>query len=598
MTVSRSIRQPIVSILGHVDHGKTLLLDAIRGTAVASREAGGITQHIGASEVPAEAIRRMCGELLSRFRIEVTIPGLLFIDTPGHEAFANLRRRGGALADLAVLVVDIREGFMPQTFESVEILKSYRTPFMIAANKIDLIPGWQPRPGSCFLDSAASQRPEVQHVLDERIYGIVGTLHELGFEAERFDRVTDFRRQVCIVPTSAKTGEGIHEILVVLAGLAQRFMEKQLAVEAGEPARGTVLEVREEPGLGKTLDVIIYDGVLSTGDMFAVGGTDRAIVSRVRAILRPKPMDEMRDPEDRFRRVDSVCAAAGVKVVAPNLEGVVAGGPFQVIRDEGEAGRVWEEIQRELERVRISSESDGVVIKTDTLGSLEALENQLRKRGIPIKRADIGEVSRRDVVEASAVSKADPLLGVVLAFNVGTLPEAEAEAERERVTIIKENVIYRLLEEYEKWVKGKREELRERMLEGYVRPAKLLVKLGYVFRRSDPAIVGVDVLGGVLRPKAPLMRSDGKPVGTVREIQKEKKSMSAARIGEEIAVSIDGPLVGRHFDEGDVLYTDVPRDHALAFKRDLADMLSGDELSVLDEIISIKQRQDPTYGIM
>jgi len=598
MVEPKMIRQPIVSILGHVDHGKTLLLDAVRGTAVASREAGGITQHIGASEVPAEAIRRVCGRLLERFRIELLVPGLLFIDTPGHEAFTNLRRRGGALADLAVLVVDIREGFMPQTLESVEILKSYRTPFMVAANKIDMIPGWQPKPASCFLDSVSSQRPEVQHALDGKVYEIVGKLHELGFESERFDRVTDFRRQVCIVPTSAKTVEGISEMLVVLAGLAQRFLEKQLMVEVTGPARGTVLEVREEVGLGKTLDVIIYDGTLSRGEMFAVAGIDKVVVSRVRAILRPKPMDEMRDPEDRFKPVNRVHAAAGVKVVAPDIESAVAGGPFQVVRSEEEAVGVWEEVRKELDRIRISSESGGVVLKADTLGSLEAIENQLRNRGIPIRRADIGDVSRRDVVEASAVLKSDPTLGVVLSFNVQVLPEAEVEAVREGISIIKETVIYKLMEEYEKWAAQKREEIREKRLSGYVRPAKILVKRGYVFRRSDPAIVGVDVLGGVLRPKAPLMRSDGRPVGTVREIQKERKSVTEASIGDELAISIDGPLVGRHFHEDDVLYTDIPRDHALALRRDLRDMLSGDEIAMLEEIISIKQRQDPTYGTM
>ncbi|MEM2878694.1 MAG: translation initiation factor IF-2 [Candidatus Hadarchaeales archaeon] len=598
MKAGGRIRQPIVSILGHVDHGKTLLLDAIRGTAVASREAGGITQHIGASEVPAEAIKKICGGLLKRFMIDVKIPGLMFIDTPGHEAFTNLRRRGGALADLAVLVIDVREGFMPQTLESVEILKTYRTPFMVAANKIDLVQGWDSRPGSCFLDSLSSQRQEVGNALDSLIYELVGKLHGLGFESERFDRVTDFRKQVCIVPVSAKTGEGIPEVLVILAGLAQRFLEKELETEVTGPARGTVLEVREEVGLGKTLDLIIYDGALSRGDTFAVGGMNKLIVSKVRAILRPKPMDEIRDPEDRFTQVDRVYAAAGVKVAAPDIDAVVAGAPFQTIRDQSEASAVWETMRQELERIRILSESDGVVVKADALGSLEALELQLKSKNVPIKLADVGDVSRRDVIEASAVAKSNPLLAVVLGFNVDVLPEVEAEAQRQGVAILIDQVIYRLLEKYDEWSKVKREELREMELASYVRPAKIAVKPGCVFRRSDPAIVGVDVLGGVLKPKSPLMRPDGKQIGTVREIQKDKKSVKEARMGDELAVSIDGPLVGRHFSEGDVLYTDIPRDHVLVMKRDLKDLLSGDELSVLDEIISIKQRQDSTYGVM
>lgn len=588
----------MIAVLGHIDHGKTSLLDCIRGTTVAVREAGGITQHVGASEVPVSNIKKICGGLLTRLKIDVTLPGLLFIDTPGHEAFTNLRRRGGALADLAALVVDINEGFMPQTLESLTILKTYKTPFMLVANKIDRIPGWQSAQKACFLDSFSKQNPGVQQSLDDKIYELVGELHRLGFESERFDRVTDFRRQVSIVPASAKTGEGVPEVLAMLAGLAQRFLEDELTVEVTGPARGTVLEVKEEPGLGKTLDVIVYDGTLAKGDLFAVGGLDKVITSKVRALLQPKPLDEIRDPEERFRPVEKVYAAAGVKVAAPGLEGVVAGAPLLVVRDIMEAEKLWQEMQQELERVRISADVSGVVLKADALGSLEALEGQLKVKNIPIRRADVGDVSRRDVVEAVSVRNSDPLLGVVLAFNVKVLQDAQSEAEREKVPIVQENIIYRLLEQYEDWAKKKREEVRAEKLEVYVRPAKFVLKPGYVFRRSDPAIVGVDVLGGILRPKAPLMGKDGKPVGTVKEIQKDKKSVQEAKLGDELAVSIDGPMVGRHIQEGDVLYTDVPRDHVIALKRDLRDLLSGDELAVLDEIIAIKQRENSTYGVM
>jgi len=592
------VRQPIISVLGHVDHGKTLFLDSIRGTAVASREAGGISQHIGATEVPAEVVRKICGPLLKQFKIELKLPGLLFIDTPGHEAFTNLRRRGGALADLAALIVDVNEGFMPQTLESITILKSYRTPFMLVANKVDLIPGWQSFPKMCFFDSFKKQSPRVRQTLDDKIYEIVGKLHELGFESERFDRVMDFRRQVSIVPISAKTGEGIPEVLSLLFGLAQRFLEEHLKFEVSGSARGTVLEVKEETGLGKTLDVIVYEGTLTRGDLFVVGGLERPIVSRVRAILKPKPLDEIRDPEDQFKTVQKVHAAAGIKIAAPNLEGAVAGAPLIVIEDEAEADRVWKEMQQELERVRISADVNGVVLKADALGSLEAIERQLNMKGIPIRRADIGDVSKRDVMEAASVVKADPLLGTILAFNVKILPDAQQVAAEEDVEVIQEQIIYRLLERYEEWAKTKREQIRSKKLEAYVRPAKIAVKPGYVFRRSQPAIVGVDVLGGVLKPKVQLIRVDGRAVGVVREIQKEKQSVREAKLGDELAISIEGGVCGRNFKEGDVLYTDVPRDHVLILKKDLKDLLSGDELAVLDEIVAIKQKKDPTFGVL
>ena len=596
--VERKVRQPIISVLGHVDHGKTTLLDQIRGTAVAEAEPGLITQHIGATEVPLETIQQICGALLEKFGIEVKLPGLLFIDTPGHEAFTNLRRRGGALADLAALVVDINEGFMPQTLESITILKSYKTPFTLAANKIDLLPGWRGTQKACFLDSFARQRGEVQRALDGKIYELIGKLHELGFESERFDRVSDFRKEVCIVPVSAKTGEGLSEVLAVLAGLAQRFLEKELTVEVSGPARGTVLEVKEEVGLGTAIDVIIYDGTLARGDSFAVGGLNRIIASRVRGLFQPRPLDEIRDPQDKFRPVERVSAAAGVKVAAPGLEGAVAGGPVWAIRDESEAQELWREMQREMERVRVQADINGVVLKADALGSLEAIEGQLRERGIAIRRADIGDVSRRDVVETGTVTKSDPLLAAVLAFNVKVLPDAAQEAEIQGIPIIQENVIYKLMETYENWSKQKREEIRAKSLENFIRPGKFALKLGFVFRRSHPAIVGVDVLGGVIRPKYPVMRKDGRWVGIIREIQRERKTVPEAKLGDELAVSIEGAIVDRHIKEGDVLYVDIPRDHVIALKTELKDLLSGDELAVMDEIIAIKQREDPNYGVM
>ncbi|KUO40428.1 MAG: translation initiation factor IF-2 [Hadesarchaea archaeon DG-33-1] len=596
--VGRKVRQPIISVLGHVDHGKTTLLDQVRGTAVAEAEPGLITQHIGATEVPLETIKQICGTLLEKFGIKVKLPGLLFIDTPGHEAFTNLRRRGGALADLAALVVDVNEGFMPQTLESITILKSYKTPFMLAANKIDLLHGWRGKPNACFLDSFSKQRGEVQRALDEKIYGLIGKLHELGFESERFDRVDDFHKQVCIVPVSAKTGEGLPDVLAVLAGLAQRFLERELTVEVSGPARGTVLEVKEEIGLGTAIDLIIYDGTLARGDSFAVGGLDNIITSRVRGLFQPKPLDEIRDPQDKFKPVKQVFAAAGVKVAAPGLEGAVAGGPLWVIKDESEAQELWREMQREMEQIRVRADINGVVLKADALGSLEALERQLKERGITIRRADIGDVSRRDVIEAGTVAKSDPLLAAVLAFNVKVLPDAKQEAGTQEVAILQESVIYKLVEAFESWSERRREEIRAKRLENFIRPGKFALKLGFVFRRSSPAIVGVDVLGGIIKPKYPVMRKDGRRVGIIREIQRDRKTVPDAKLGDELAVSIEGAIVDRQIKEGDVLYVDVPRGHVIALKTDLKDLLSGDELAVMDEIIAIKQREDPTYGVM
>ncbi len=596
--MTETVRQPIISVLGHVDHGKTLLLDKIRGTTVASREAGAITQHIGATEIPVETVENICGRFLKKFAGgEVKLPGLLFIDTPGHAAFANLRSRGGALADLGILVIDITEGFKPQTEESIRYLKRNETPFVIAANKCDLLAGWKPEEDACFLDTYPNQNERVQKEIDEKIYNLVGKLDELGFQSERFDRVEKYRKQIGIVPTSAKTGEGIPELLAILAGLAQSYLKEQLRVEVSGPARGTVLEVKKERGLGKTLDALIYDGTISTQDKIAVGGLDKVIVTKVRALLRPRPLDEIRDPQERFENVKRVSAAAGVKIAAPDIDDAVAGGPIWGIESDEEIDEICKLVKERLENVRIQKDKDGIIVKADTLGSLEALESQLEGQNIPIRRADIGSVTRQDVIEAGAVSESEPLLGAVLAFNIDLLPHAKEEAENRNVKVLKNDVIYRLIEDYEEWVEKERERIRRKKLEGLIRPGKVSIKPGYIFRSSDPAIVGVDVLGGIIRPDFPLMKKGGKKVGRVREIQSEQEAVSEAKSGDEVALSIQGPTVGRQIREGDVLYVDVPSDQMVKLE-ELSEMLSEEEKGVMEEIISIKQEKDSTYGVM
>ncbi|TRO47707.1 translation initiation factor IF-2, partial [Candidatus Bathyarchaeota archaeon] len=300
-----AIRQPIVCVLGHVDTGKTLLLDKIRKTTVQAREAGGITQHIGASFFPVETIKKLIGPLLSSLKSEIKIPGLLIVDTPGHEAFTNLRKRGGSVADIAILVVDILKGFEAQTLECIEILKARKTPFIVAANKIDRIPGWKAQPLSPFVKSYAMQNPFVKETLDNKLYEIMGAFSRNGLHSDRFDHIKDFASTIAIIPTSAKTGEGLNELLLVLVGLAQIYLKKRLKTTKGA-AKGSVLEIKEEEGLGLTLNTIIYDGTLKKDDLIVIGGKEKPIVTHIRAILIPKPLDEIRDPRDKFSSVGHV----------------------------------------------------------------------------------------------------------------------------------------------------------------------------------------------------------------------------------------------------------------------------------------------------
>jgi translation initiation factor 5B len=590
------IRQPIVCVLGHVDTGKTLLLDKIRKTSVQAREAGGITQHIGASFFPVETLKQLIGPLLSMLKGEIEIPGLLIVDTPGHEAFTNLRRRGGSVADIAILVIDILKGFEAQTYECLEILKARKTPFIVAVNKIDRIPGWKTQASTSFLKTYAAQNTFVKEILDNKLYEIMGTFSRLGFRTDRFDHIKNFTSTIALVPTSAKAGEGITELLMVLVGLAQQYLKKSLQTTEGA-AKGSVLEVKEEPGLGLTLNIIVYDGTLQKDDLIVVGGRERPIVTHIRAILVPKALDEIRDPRDRFSSVDCVFAAAGVKVVASGLEGALAGAPLYAVPVGEEPGKYVGLVSDELERIRIATDVKGVVLKADTLGSLEATAEILKENCVPVRIADVGDVSKRDVVEASVVRAREPLFGVVLAFGVKVLPDAEEEAGVAGVQIFREPIIYNLIDNYLGWLKSKREAKVEQELERLVKPGKVLVLEGFVFRRAKPAIFGVEVLGGRLKPRYGLVRGeDGADLGQVQQIQDKGKAVSEAGQGMQVAVSMDKPVVGRHVFERDILYVKVPEPDARALLEKHLDKLSVEEQEVLKEYTEMMRKKTPFWG--
>ncbi|MDH5459496.1 MAG: translation initiation factor IF-2 [Candidatus Bathyarchaeota archaeon] len=590
------IRQPIVCVLGHVDTGKTLLLDKIRKTSVQAREAGGITQHIGASFFPIDTLKQLCGSLLSMVKGEIEIPGLLVVDTPGHEAFTNLRKRGGSVADIAILVIDVLRGFEDQTYECIEILKARKTPFLVAANKIDRIPGWNSYPDTPFLKTYQLQDPYVKQDLDARIYDIIGVFSRLGFRTDRFDRIKDFTKTVAVVPTSAKSGEGLTELLMVLVGLTQQFLKKRLQTTEG-PAKGTVLEVKEEPGLGLTINTIIYDGVLQKDDLIVIGGKEKPVTTRIRAILVPKPLDEIRDPRDKFSSVHSVSAAAGIKIVAPDLEGALAGAPLYGVPQGEEPEKYLRLVSEEIERIRILTDVDGVVLKADTLGSLEAIAESLKRNDVLIRLADVGDVSKRDVTEAAVVKEHKPLYGVVLAFNVKVLPDAEEEAANRNVQIFRENIIYRLVDEYLLWLKTQREAELEQEFEKLVMPGKIRIMEGYVFRRAKPAIVGVEILAGRIKPKYTLVRSeDGKEIGEIQQIQEKGKALPEAGQGMQVAISIDKPMVGRHIFEKDVLYVKVPERHAKVLLTTFMDRLTVKEQEALNNYVNLMRKKMPFWA--
>ena len=590
------IRQPIVVVLGHVDSGKTSLLDQMRGTAVQSREVGGITQHIGASFFPIEIVKDITGPLYAQLaKSDSPIPGLLVIDTPGHEVFANLRMRGGSAADIAIVVADVNKGFEVQTVESIEILEKRKVPFVIALNKIDQIPGWNNTKSIFISEQIKAQGGDMISTLDEKIYTVVGSLSKLGYNSEAFWRIKDFTKEVAIVPVSAAKNIGIPELMAVLVGLAQQYMTKKLERHEGE-TKGIVLEVKDELGLGPSANIILIDGVLKQGDRVVVAKRDNAIVTKVKALFLPKPLDEMRDPRDKFRPVDNVVAAAGLKITSPELDGVLAGSPLYVLKDSEDEGRLRSLVESEIKAAIIRTDSNGIVLRCDTIGSLEATVDLLRKDKIPIQSADIGHITRRDVLAASAVKEKDRYLGVILGFNVRVLDEAEREASERGIKIFNEKIIYNLVRSYTDWVSYQKEH-EDSILFNEISPVcKFQFLKGYVFRRNDPAVFGAEILIGRLRQKIPVINENGKKIGSIHQIQEGGKNLSEASIGTQVAVSMKEPVIGRQINEGDIFYTDLTSKEAKLLIESFSHRLGLEEQEVFQHILSKKREADPSFG--
>ena len=391
------------------------------------------------------------------------------------------------------------------------------------------------------------------------------------------------------MPISSKTGEGVPELLMTIVGLAQRFLEGKLHTEMG-PAKGSILEVKEEVGLGTTIDTIIYSGTIKNDDKIVIGTKGEPIVTSIKALLKPKPLDEMRDPRERFDNVKEVHAASGIKISSPDLENVIPGAPLRVVQDNLE--EIIDEIKSQT-KIDIELDEQGIIIKADTIGSLEALIKESREKGIEIRKAEIGNISKRDIVEADATL--DPLNKLIFAFNVKLLPEAKEELTKTDITVFNKDVIYTIMENYGEWIERKKAELERERRKDYIHPGMIKILPEYIFRVSHPAIVGVRVMAGRVKNEMKLMKDDGRSIGRIKGIQSENRSVDEAVQGEEVAISIDGVTVGRQIKGGDILYTDIPESDAKKLRE--MDVLNIDEKDVLNKIFELKRKTENFWGM-
>lgn len=579
-------RQPILSVLGHVDSGKTTLLDNIRESKIVEGEAGGITQMIGATEIPLNTVENVCGDLLQQLDTDLTIPGLLFIDTPGHAAFSSLRKRGGSISDIAVLVIDVEEGVQPQTEEAIKILKDSQTPFVIALNKIDMIPGWKTE-DECFSRNLKNQSESIRQKLDEEIYELMADLNDYGFVIDRFDRVDNFTEKIGVVPISAKTGEGLPELLMVVSGLAQNYLSDQLEVEEGD-GKATVLEVSEQKGFGKTIDVIHYDGIIRKNDKLVFGTAEGPEVTDIRALLKPRPLKEIR-LDKQYEEVEQVSPASGIKIAGKDLSNVVSGAP---VRTGTDIEKLKEEVRKELETSDYDIRTSGVIVKADSLGSLEALMREIDEMDIRVQKAEVGPIRKSDIIE---VENEEPVERAILSFNSAATDEAEQLAESKDIRIFQSSVIYEILDDYSKWKKEAEEERRMESLANVSRPAEIRTLQDHVFRSSNPVVIGMTVVEGVLN-QGSLMTEDGEKVGRIKSIQDDNESLDKAEKGDQVALSIANASLERDFEAGDHLYVDINSEDYRKLQH-LEDLLSKGEKKALEKIVEIKDSVDPHWKL-
>jgi len=580
------IRQPIVTVVGHVDHGKTSILDRLRQSSVHEGEAGGITQKISFTLYPAEQLKTSC-PLIREQGIKLDIPGFLFIDTPGHAAFTNLRKRGGSLADLAILVIDINEGVKPQTSEVIQILKRNKVAFIIALNKIDKIHGWKTNAGTDagkklgLKKGIEMQAKNTSQDFNEKYLTLIGALQSHGFDADLFYNIDDFTKKIALVPCSAKTGEGIAELMLVLCGLSQKYLNEKLVL--GKDAKGIMLEIKKEQG--NYIEAILYDGELSRNDEIAVAG-----FSGVPIITRIRVLEEILPLSFKFQPKEKVQAATGLKLQLVEKEDILPGMPFQIYKNNREE---IEKIFRQEISESIKTDKNGIIAKADSLGSLEALLTILSQENIPVVKAGIGNINKCDVVNAKANLKINEIDAMIVGFNVAV--DSEAEEIKNGVNILTDDVIYKLVENLHKMREDKRKEIEKRRLLGLSSLCKLSILKQYVFRNTNPAIFGVRVETGKLIPRLQMIDKSGEKVGKVKNMQSENKAVEEASGGQELAISVPGINFERRLGDKNFLYSDIAESQFRNFKKN-KDLLSSSELRLLQEIAEIKRKSKSEWG--
>ena len=549
--ISEKIRQPIVTVVGHVDHGKTSILDCLRDSCVQEGEKGGITQKISFTLYPTSQLKAAC-PLIDKSGIKLDIPGFLLIDTPGHAAFTNLRKRGGSLADLAILVIDLNEGIKPQTAEVIQILKHNKTPFMIAINKIDNISGWRtPKKDEeiGIRESIESQPQNVKQLFDERYMTLIGSLNSHGFDADLYYNIEDFTKKIALLPCSARTKQGIPELIMMLCGLSQKYLADRLKL--GDKAKGVILELKKEKS-NNYAESILYDGELSKSDEIAIANleSDEPTITKIRILEEIQPLCA------KFSSKDRVVASTGLRIQFVDAGNILPGMPF--MKYDGDKETIKKEFKKEVsETISSRLKKHGIVVKADSLGSLEALLTLLEQSRIPVVKAGIGPISKSDIIFAKANQEINELDAIVIGFNIKMNEDAEELIKIEKIKVLTDDVIYKLIENLEKYREEKSKEMEKKRLMELSTITKIKILHKYIFRNTSPAIFGVKIESGKIISGLNLIDSKGEKAGRIKNIQSERKSVTEAKEGLEVAISVPGVNFERQMKSREFLYSEI-----------------------------------------
>ncbi|XP_077152661.1 eukaryotic translation initiation factor 5B isoform X3 [Ranitomeya variabilis] len=585
------LRAPVICVLGHVDTGKTKILDKLRHTHVQDSEAGGITQQIGATNVPLDAIKEQTKMVKNFDKENMKIPGMLIIDTPGHESFSNLRNRGSSLCDIAILVVDIMHGLEPQTIESLNLLKTKKCPFVVALNKVDRLYDWKKSPETDVAATLKKQKKNTKDEFEERTKAIIVEFAQQGLNAALFYENKDPRTFVSLVPTSAHTGDGMGNLISLLVDLTQTMLNKRLA--HSEELRAQVMEVKALPGMGTTIDVILINGRLKEGDTVIVPGVEGPIVTQIRGLLLPPPMKELR-VKNQYEKHKEVLAAQGVKILGKDLEKTLAGLPLLVAHKDDEVPVLRDELIHELKQTlnAIKLEEKGVYVQASTLGSLEALLEFLKTSEVPYAGINIGPVHKKDVMKASVMLEHDSQYAVILAFDVRIEREAQEMADSLGVRIFSAEIIYHLFDAFTKYRQDYKKQKQEEFKHIAVFPCKIRILPQFIFNSRDPIVMGVIVEAGQLKQGTPICvpSKNFVDIGIVTSIEINHKTVDAAKKGQEVCVKIEPipgespKMFGRHFEATDFLVSKITRQSIDALKNWFRDEMQKTDWQLIVEL--------------